>query len=92
MFGLGQEGTADVDVLRDCAATADGNVVLVGQTHGDWNGTQEGLYDAVAVKLNADDGTVLWRYMVSDGTRSESGPHTGPLADAGVAMQPPNEK
>lgn len=59
-----QEGTDNEDYVQASAATADGNVVLAGSTLGSWNGTQVGNSDAAVTKLNAEDGTVMWRYMV----------------------------
>lgn len=38
--------------------------MLAGRTDGNWNGTNDGYFDAAAVKLDAD-GKVLWRWQVT---------------------------
>lgn len=59
-----QEGTVEEDYINSCSKTADGNVVLTGATTGDWDGAGLGEVNLVAVKLDATDGTVIWRYQV----------------------------
>lgn len=59
-----QEGTDKEERLYASATTADGNVVLAGHTLGNWNGTQAGYHDAAVAKINAQNGEVIWRYMV----------------------------
>lgn len=48
-----------------CGAVAlnGGGVVLTGYSEGDWNGTNSGGQDFVALELDPD-GTVLWRWQV----------------------------
>ncbi len=59
-----QEGTVENDYINSCSRTTDGNVVLVGHTNGDWEEAANGDFSMVAVKLDATDGTVIWRYQV----------------------------
>lgn len=59
-----QEGTVEDDFINSCSKTTDGNVVLTGATPGDWDGIGLGGANIVAVKLDATDGTVIWRYQV----------------------------
>lgn len=44
--------------------TVDGNVVLAGYTIGNWSGISSGWDNAAVMKLDAEDGEVLWRYQV----------------------------
>ncbi|CAM9731332.1 unnamed protein product [Ectocarpus fasciculatus] len=57
-----QDGTSDEDNLNDAVVNADGSVVLAGSTEGDWAGTNAGLGDFAAVKLD-ESGTVLWKWQ-----------------------------
>ena len=59
-----QEGTEENDYFLGVTETVDGNVVVVGYTLGNWSVTNDGWNDVVAVKLNVDDGEVIWRYQV----------------------------
>jgi len=61
---LRQEGTEENDYFLGVTETVDGNVVVVGYTLGNWSVTNDGWNDVVAVKLNVDDGEVIWRYQV----------------------------
>lgn len=46
------------------AAVADGGVIMVGNTDGNWNGVaSQGGADFAAVKLGSA-GTVIWRWQV----------------------------
>lgn len=58
-----QDGTSDEDNLNDAVVNSDGSVVLAGSTEGDWGGTNAGLGDFAAVKLD-ESGTVLWKVGV----------------------------
>lgn len=69
-----QDGTTEDDSMNSCSMMADGNVVLTGGTLGNWDGiTTEGELSAVAVKLDATDGSVIWQYQVC-GTRRQHQP------------------
>ncbi|CAN0335703.1 unnamed protein product, partial [Ectocarpus sp. 8 AP-2014] len=57
-----QDGTSDEDNLNDAVVNSDGSVVLAGSTEGDWGGTNAGLGDFAAVKLD-DSGAVLWKWQ-----------------------------
>lgn len=39
-------------------------MVVTGYTLGDWNVSNDGWNDVAAVKLNADNGEVIWSYQV----------------------------
>ena len=58
-----QDGTSDDDYIYTAVATGDGSTVLAGYTEGFWNGTNNGLEDFAAVKLDAD-GTAEWKWQV----------------------------
>ncbi|CAM9534982.1 unnamed protein product [Ectocarpus sp. 12 AP-2014] len=57
-----QDGTSDEDNLNDAVVNSDGSVVLAGSTEGDWGGTNAGLGDFAAVKLD-ESGAVLWKWQ-----------------------------
>lgn len=61
-----QEGTDTDDAIYACSKTEDGNVVLAGASEADWaeTGANPGYDSIAAVKLDASDGGVLWRYQV----------------------------
>ena len=64
MSSVRQDGTSDVDYIRTVVATGGGSTVLAGYTYGSWNGSNNGLDDFAAVKLDVD-GTVEWKWQVS---------------------------
>lgn len=59
----GQEGSSENDHIFTASGTADGNVVLAGETAGNFARRAAGYQEAAAVKLDAN-GTVLWRWQV----------------------------
>ena len=61
---MGQEGTVEDDYISACSRTADGNVVLSGSTSGGWEEADAVATSMAAIKLDATDGTVVWRYQV----------------------------
>lgn len=61
---LRQEGTEDDDFFFGVTETLDGNVVATGYTLGNWSVTNDGWNDVAAVKLNVDNGEVIWNYQV----------------------------
>ena len=61
---LHQEGTSSDDLLYAAVEALDGNVVVAGNTKGNWSDINDGWYDVAVAKLNADDGEVIWRYQV----------------------------
>lgn len=68
-----QEGSAGNDVMNTASALDDGGVVVAGWSYGTtWNGmTLQGESDFAAVKL-ANNGTVMWRLLVSSHSRGVS--------------------
>lgn len=48
--------------MRGAVALADGSVVLAGSMEGHWSGTNQGLNDFAAVKLDIN-GVEKWRYQ-----------------------------
>lgn len=51
--------------METAAVGSDGSVVLTGFSEGVWDdGANAGGFDFVAVKLDASDGTELWRWQV----------------------------
>ena len=61
---IDQGGTGSADVGSAIAMWEDGSIVLAGETEGDWNGTNLGLIDLAAFKLN-EDGTLQWKFQVT---------------------------
>lgn len=62
----GQDGTEEDDVLVGVVERGGGSaVVLAGRTGGDWAGAKAGEgTDFAAVKLEAGDGSEIWRFQV----------------------------
>lgn len=58
-----QDGTTEADEFRAVPMAADGSVIAVGQTAGSWDGTNAGLDDFAALRLDAT-GEEIWRYQV----------------------------
>lgn len=58
-----QAGTPEDEHLRGGAVGSDGSTVLVGHSKGDWNGTNAGDYDFVALKVDAQ-GEIIWKWQV----------------------------
>ena len=52
------------DYMQATVETADGNVVIAGYTQGSWSAINDGWNDVVVVKLDVDDGEVIWTYQV----------------------------
>ena len=52
-----------MDYVNVAVMYADGSSVLAGHTYGDWNATNAGNNDLMAVKLDAN-GSVLWEWQV----------------------------
>lgn len=42
----------------------DKSVVMAGQTWGNFAGSPKGSFDFIAIKLDAADGTEIWRWQV----------------------------
>lgn len=61
-------GTPDVDWGQSLALDADGGVVIVGYTQGDWNGANAGARDYFVARLTPE-GTVDW--VVQGGSESD---------------------
>ena len=61
---LNQDGTSSDDYLFAAITTVDGNIVAAGHTQGSWSDVNDGWYDVVAVKLNVEDGEMMWTYQV----------------------------
>ncbi|CAM9911095.1 unnamed protein product, partial [Sphacelaria rigidula] len=57
-----QGGSQSSDRLHAAAMGLDGSVILAGQTSGDWNGSNAGVTDFAALKLDAD-GVLQWRWQ-----------------------------
>lgn len=60
-----QDGTAEDDYLSAVVPAEDGSVVACGYTFGSYSGSGAGIYDFVAVKLDAD-GAEVWSWQVID--------------------------
>lgn len=62
----GQDGTEEDDVLVGVVESGGGSaVVLAGRTGGDWaDGNAGEGTDFAAVKLEASDGSEIWRFQV----------------------------
>lgn len=63
--GAHQDGTSEDDVFLGGAKGDNGSVILVGSSYGDWDGSNKGGKDFVAVKLDADK-NVLWKWQVQE--------------------------
>lgn len=65
-------------------ATPDGGIVLAGNSFGDWNGTNAGEEDFIAVKIDTD-GKELWRWQVCGRTEENSQQLSSLVAGNGAA-------
>ena len=61
---MNQEGTSSDDYLFAAITTVDGNIVVAGNTEGNWSNVNDEWNDVVAVKLNVEDGEMIWTYQV----------------------------
>lgn len=59
-----QGGSSGTDYLYGSAWVDEGTVVLCGRTDGDWNVTNIGQEDFMAVGLDPSDGKELWLWQV----------------------------
>lgn len=59
-----QDGSNENDTVEALAISGNDSVVLVGHTKGNWNTTNAGYYDCVAIKLDTD-GTMMWTWQVN---------------------------
>lgn len=58
-----QGGTDAEDGLYKCMVGSNGSIYLAGFTAGDWAGSNAGLDDFAAAKLDSD-GNEIWRWQV----------------------------
>lgn len=71
--------------MNTAAVTADGNIVLAGNTFGNWAGDFVGSADAAAVKLHSN-GTVLWRWQVQNCYIQPAGGLAGGFSSADMSQ------
>lgn len=58
-----QAGTADNDLLLGTTIVKNGTYGFAGITRGEWNATNDGVYDGAAFKVDASR-DIVWRWQV----------------------------
>lgn len=64
-----QDRSNETDTVETLAISGDDSVVLVGYTEGNWNATNAGNYDCVAIKPDTDGTNIRISINISPGSK-----------------------
>lgn len=64
-----KDGTDEDDYLEAAAETADGNIIVAGSAPGSWTDINDIWHEVSVIKLDVDNGDVIWTYQVGEKTR-----------------------